>query len=187
MLKKITNRLEKLEETFGPPSEEEDRWGPMAKYRDELLRLAEERGEPIDDLKRELEAAGPARLWCDVARGYLEDHGIVQGSNESLAQVFARSLEIDTDALKVCMAQNRLSSELQKKFGATRDHLAHFIKNGCRKLAIVPRVGTERIVLSGRGALCDQFLSTVRLRFAGSGNVAAPITGIDSDFVYPLL
>jgi hypothetical protein len=42
----ISRRLEKLEKIFAPVPTCEDTWGSMAEFRDELLRLAEERGAP---------------------------------------------------------------------------------------------------------------------------------------------
>jgi len=42
-MKPINRRLEKLEKIFAPRVERES-WGEMAKFRDQLLRLAEQRG-----------------------------------------------------------------------------------------------------------------------------------------------
>src|SRR5580700_4065567 len=68
-------------------------------------------------------------------------------------------------------------------FADAGEHLAHLVENGCRKLAIVPGVRAEWVVLSRRGALSDQLLRTMRIRVARSGNVTPAITGIDSDFI----
>ena len=116
-MKAISRRLEKLEKVFAPVAEIEDRWGTMAEYRDNLLRLAEERGEPsVAELREELEQLGPLGLWRETARGYLSDHGFVQRGNESLAATMARALGINTDELRDCIAENRIGSALLERF-----------------------------------------------------------------------
>jgi hypothetical protein len=98
-------------------AESEDRWGRMAEFRDELLRLAAQRGEPpIAALAEELEELGPLGLWRESARGYLSDHGFVQSGGESLAETMARALGIRTQELRICIAENRVGAALQARF-----------------------------------------------------------------------
>jgi hypothetical protein len=116
-MKAISRRLAKLETVFAPVSTSEDVWGSMAEFRDELLRQAEERGEPsVAELREELERLGPLGLWREAARGFLSDHGFVQGGNESLAQTMARALAISTHELRVCIAEGRIGSALLDRF-----------------------------------------------------------------------
>jgi hypothetical protein len=89
----------------------------MAKFRDKLLLLAEQRHAPsVTALREELDRLGPAGLWRETARGYLCDHGFVQSGNESLAQTMARALGINTDELRVCIAENRIGTALLERF-----------------------------------------------------------------------
>jgi hypothetical protein len=119
-MRTITKRLETLEKTFAPLVKEEDRWGGMAEIRDELLRQAAERGEPfVSELRQELEAMGPLRLWTEVARGVLKDHGFEQEPSESFAQTMARALGINTDELRVHMDHGTLGSALANRFNTT--------------------------------------------------------------------
>jgi hypothetical protein len=116
-MKAISRRLAKLEEVFAPVAESEDRWGRMAEFRDEILRSAEERGDPsVTELREELERIGPSGLWLEAARGYLSDHGFVQSGNESFAQTMARALGINTDELRVWIAAGRIGSALVDMF-----------------------------------------------------------------------
>jgi hypothetical protein len=116
-MKAISRRLEKLEEVFAPVAESEDRWGSLAEFRDELLRLAEERGAPsVAQLSEELEQLGPLGFWREAARGYLRDHGFVQSESESFAETMARALGIDTDELRVWIAEGRIGSALLERF-----------------------------------------------------------------------
>src|SRR5258706_11920974 len=116
-MKTISRRLEKLEKTFAPRVEREAAWGAMTKFRDQLLRLAEQRGTaPIAQLKEELDAMGPIGLWFETVRSYLCDHGFVQGPSESLAETTARALGIDSSELRVCMAQGQLGAALMDRF-----------------------------------------------------------------------
>jgi hypothetical protein len=56
----IGRRLKKLEKIFAPVPKIEDRWGSMAEFRNDLLRQAEQRGEPpVVELTEELEQLGP--------------------------------------------------------------------------------------------------------------------------------
>ena len=116
-MKAIGRRLEKLEKIFAPVVESEDRWGRMAEFRDELLAQAEQQGATsVAEVGAELERIGPSGLWIAAARGYLSDHGFIQGGNESFAQTMARALGTDTDELRVCIAENRISSALLERF-----------------------------------------------------------------------
>jgi hypothetical protein len=116
-MRAISRRLIKLEKVFARVARSEDTWGRMAEFRDELLRLAAQRGEPsVAALAEELENLGPLGLWREAARGYLSDHGFVQSGNESLAQTMARALGIDTDELRVWIAEGRIGSALLDRF-----------------------------------------------------------------------
>jgi hypothetical protein len=117
MMRAISRRLEKLEKIFGPVPTCEDTWGSMAKFRDRLLQLAEQSDAPsIAELREELEQHGPSGLWREAARGYLSDHGYVQSEQESFAETMARALGINTDELRVCIAENRIGSALLDRF-----------------------------------------------------------------------
>jgi hypothetical protein len=97
--------------------ESEDSWGMMAEFRDRLLQLADQRDAlSVAELREELEQLGPLGLWREAARGYLCDHGFVQSRNESFAQTLARALGIDTDELRVCIAEGRIGSALLDRF-----------------------------------------------------------------------
>ena len=110
-MRAISRRLINLEKVFAPAIQSEDTWGQKAEFRDELLRQAEQRGEPsVADLRQELEQLGPLGLWRETARGYPSNHGFVQTGNESLAETMARALGNDTDELRVCIAENRIGS-----------------------------------------------------------------------------
>ncbi len=114
---KAISRLEKLEQVFAPLAESEDRWGSMAKFRDDLLRQAEQRGEPpVAKFREELEQLGPLGLWRETTRGYLRHHGFVQSEKESFAETMAQALGINTDELRVCIAENRIGSALLERF-----------------------------------------------------------------------
>jgi hypothetical protein len=116
-MKAIIRRLARLEEVFAPLVENEDRWGSMAEFRDDLLRQAEQRSEPsVADLRQELEQLGPLGLWRETSRGYLSDHGFVQSEKESFAETMARALGINTDELRVCIAENRIGTALLERF-----------------------------------------------------------------------
>jgi hypothetical protein len=84
-MRKIVNRLEKLEKVFARVAASATIWGSMAKFRDRLLQLAKHRdASSVAALREELERLGPAGLWLETARCYLRDHGFVQTGNESL-------------------------------------------------------------------------------------------------------
>jgi hypothetical protein len=116
-MRAISRRLEQLEKVFARVARSEDTWGRMAEFRDEILRQAEQRGDPsVAELSEELEQLGPLGLWREAARGYLSDHGFVQGGNESFAATMARALGIDTDELRVWIAEGRIGSALLERF-----------------------------------------------------------------------
>jgi len=116
-MRKIVNRLEKLEKVFARVAASATIWGSMAKFRDKLLLLAEQRdARSVAALREELDRLGPAGLWRETARGYLCDHGFVQSADESLAQTMARGLGNNTDELRVCIAENRIGSALLDRF-----------------------------------------------------------------------
>ena len=120
-MRKIANRLEKLEKVFARVAASATIWGSMAKFRDKLLLLAEQRdARSVAALREELDRLGPAGLWRETARGYLCDHGFVQSANESLAQTMARALGINTDELRVCIAENRIGKALLDRFREPR-------------------------------------------------------------------
>jgi hypothetical protein len=120
-MRAISRRLIKLEKVFARVAESATVWGSMAKFRDRLLQLAEQRGEPtVAELREELERLGPAGLWRETARGYLSDRGFVQCGNESFAQTMARALGISTHDLRVCIAEGRIGSALLERFREPR-------------------------------------------------------------------
>src|SRR5215467_4192504 len=108
-MRAISRRLTKLEKVFAPVVVREDRWGSMAEFHDDLLRQAEQRGEPpVAALREELEQLGPLGLWRETTRCYLSEHGFLQSEKESFAETMARALGINTDELRVCIAENRI-------------------------------------------------------------------------------
>ena len=116
-MRTISRRLEKLEKVFVRVAKSEDTWGSMAEFRDQLLRLAEQRGEPsVAGLREELEQLGPSGLWRETARGYLSDHGFIQTGNESFAQTMARALGISTHELRICIVDGRIGLALLERF-----------------------------------------------------------------------
>lgn len=56
-------------------------------------------------------------LWGETARSYLSDHGFVQTEKESFFETMARAFGIDTDELRVYVAENRIGSALLERFG----------------------------------------------------------------------
>jgi hypothetical protein len=56
--------------------------------------------------------------WASGAkqRACLGDHGFVQSEKESFAETMARALGMNMDELRVCIAQNRISSALLESF-----------------------------------------------------------------------
>ena len=89
----------------------------MAAFRGDLLRQAEQRGEPpVAELREELEQIGPLGRWRETARGYLSDHRFAQSEKESFAETMARALGINMDELRVCVAENRIGTALLERF-----------------------------------------------------------------------
>jgi hypothetical protein len=116
-MRAIDKRLVKLEKIFAPVDASEDRWGSMGKFRDDLLRQAKQRCEPsVAELREELEQLGPCGLWRETTRLYLNDHGFVQSESESFAETMARALGINTDELRVCVAENQIGTPLLERF-----------------------------------------------------------------------
>jgi len=115
-MRAISRRLTKLEKVFAPVPTSEDAWGKMAEFRDELLRQAEQRGEPVAELREELDQLGPVGLWRENVRRYLSDHGFVQSGGESFAETMARALGIRTHELRVCIGENRIGTALLERF-----------------------------------------------------------------------
>jgi hypothetical protein len=121
-MRKIVHRLEKLEQVLARVAKARTTWGSMARFRDSLLQLAEKKDpQSVAALRVELERLGPGGLWRETARGYLCDHGFTQSGNESLAQTMARALGINTDELRICIAENRIGAALLKRFSGTGD------------------------------------------------------------------
>ena len=69
---------------------------------------------------QELERRGPAALWRETAHGDLCNHGFVQSGNESFAETMARALGINTDELRICIAEGRIGSALLERFREPR-------------------------------------------------------------------
>ena len=89
----------------------------MARFRDELLRNAENQGAvAVAQLRKELDEGGPVGLWREVARSYLRDHGFVQTTHESFAETMARALGIDTEDLRAWIAQGQIGAMLVNRF-----------------------------------------------------------------------
>jgi hypothetical protein len=117
-MKTTSKRLQKLERMFAPRVDKEDDWGSMAGVRDEILNRAEQSGESCgSEIRNVLDKLGPAGLWRETVRSLLADHGFVQAGNESFAETVARSLDIGTDELRVCIAQGQIGSALLERFG----------------------------------------------------------------------
>ena len=111
-MRKIVNRLEKLENVFARVAASATIWGGMAKFRDRLLQLAEHSdASSVAALREELERLGPAGLWLETARCYLGDHGFVQSGNESFAQTMARTRDQHAQ-LRICIADGRIGQAL---------------------------------------------------------------------------
>jgi hypothetical protein len=116
-MKAISKRLERLETLFAPRAAKGDDWGSLTSVHEELLRLAARFGEPrCSEITAELDALGPAGVWNEAVRTLLADHGYVQTGDESFAETVARSLDIGTDELRVCIAQGQIGSALLDRF-----------------------------------------------------------------------
>jgi hypothetical protein len=61
--------------------------------------------------------SGPQAYGARPSEDLLAEHGFVQTANESFAETVARSLDIGTDELRVCIAQGRIGSALLERFG----------------------------------------------------------------------
>jgi hypothetical protein len=120
-MKTIDRRLQKLERSLALRVWNGDDWGSLASVRDEIVRLAALQGDSgAAEIKKQLNALGPHGLWLEAVRGYLKDHGFVQGGDESLAETMARALNIGTDQLRMRIAQAQISSALRDRFGEVR-------------------------------------------------------------------
>jgi len=116
-MRRLNNRLQKLEIVLARRAVGDDGWGGMAFLRDRLLRLAEPWGEAhVAEMKAQLDSLGPRGLWCEVCRTFLADHRIVQSRDESLAETIARALGIDTSDLTVLLQQGRIGAALIERF-----------------------------------------------------------------------
>ena len=113
----ISKRLLKLEKMLAPQAIEEDTWGGMAGFRDELFRRADREGDAhAASIRQELDVLGPNGLYCEVVRSFLARHEIVQSGDESFDETIARALGIDTGDLSALIAQGRLGSALLDRF-----------------------------------------------------------------------
>lgn len=120
-MRTISRRLEKLEKIIAPTVEKDDGWGSMAPLREQLLRQAQERGEPfVADMKKQLDAMGPLGLWSELARVHLGDHGFVQQGTESFAETMCRALGIGSSELRVSIQEGRLGRDLVNRFGGAK-------------------------------------------------------------------
>jgi hypothetical protein len=116
-MKTIRRRLLKLENMLAPQPIEEDAWGSMVGFRNELLRRADRAGEAhAASIRQELDDLGPHGLWLEMVRSFLARHEIVQSSDESFAETIARALGIDTEDLHASIAQGRLGCALLERF-----------------------------------------------------------------------
>jgi hypothetical protein len=97
-MKTFSKRLQKLERSRAFRVAGEDKWGALARFRDEIIGRAEQLGAAYgSEIRAEIDALGPAGLWRETARRLLADYGFVEGANESFAETMARVLGIDTD------------------------------------------------------------------------------------------
>jgi hypothetical protein len=116
----LHRRLEKLEKILAPSVAKDAGWGSLAVYRDQLLGEAKKRGEPVSDLKMQLDAMGPQGFWREVIRSYLDDHGFVQQAQESLAETTARALGIRVKQLVFCIEDGSVGRMLLGRFAGTK-------------------------------------------------------------------
>lgn len=115
----ICSRLQKLEKTL-VPAVAGAKWGNLADVRDKILRLAGHRGPAaVAELKIELDAMGPAGLWIETVRLHLQEHGFVQGSNESLADTTARALGISNQELTAHLMHGTIGKALLERFAGS--------------------------------------------------------------------
>lgn len=120
-MKTLGKRLERLERSFAARIDEADDWRGLENVRDAIHRHAQRQGEPrSSEIRTKLDALGPAGLWWEAARGLLANQGFVQTGGESFAETVARSLGIETDELRVRMAQGQIGSVVLQRFGDVR-------------------------------------------------------------------
>jgi hypothetical protein len=62
---------------------------------------------------------GPAGLLCEAVWGLPADHCFVQTGHESFTEKVARSLDMGTDELRLCIAQRQIGSALLDRFGGS--------------------------------------------------------------------
>ena len=116
-MRRLNNRLQKLEMVLARRAVGDDEWGGMAFLRDQILQLAKSRdGSDAVEMQAELDRLGPVGLWCEVCRSVLADHGFVQTASESFAETMARALGIDTSDLTVLLQQARIGKALIDRF-----------------------------------------------------------------------
>jgi hypothetical protein len=116
-MRRLNQRLQKLETVLARRAVGDDGWGGMAFLRDRLLRVAEPWGESrVAEMKAQLGSLGPRGLWCEVCRTFLADHGIVQSGSESFAETIARASGIDTSDLRALLQQGRIGAALIDRF-----------------------------------------------------------------------
>jgi len=120
-MKTIGRRLQKLERSLVPRVGNGDDWGSLASVRNEVVCQAERLSESYGAAIRvELDMLGPAGLWRETARSFLEDHGFVQSGAESFAETMARVLGIGTDQLRILIAKGQMASALLERLGEVR-------------------------------------------------------------------
>ena len=116
-MKTISRRLQKLERSFAYLARGGDEWGALARFRDETIGCAEQLGAACGaEIRAELDELGPAGLWRETARSLLADCGFDQSAEESFAETMARALGIDTDQLRILIAQGQIASVLLERF-----------------------------------------------------------------------
>jgi len=114
--RRLTNRLQELEKAFAPVLRT-DPWGSMACYRDEVLQLANQRGD-FEETKKHLDEIGPTGFYMEIVRHHLRPHGIEQLPNESFHVMLCRAMGYSGDQLKQCIQEGHLGKELVRRFGA---------------------------------------------------------------------
>jgi hypothetical protein len=116
-MRSLNKRLQKLEMVLARRAVGDDDWAGMAFLREQILHLAEAWGESrVAEMEAQLDSLGPLGLWREVCRSVLADHGFVQTGHESLAETMARALDINTDELRVCIAQGQIGSAWLERF-----------------------------------------------------------------------
>ncbi len=116
-MKTISRRLQKLESVLAPQAIEENAWGSMVSFRDELLRRADREGEAhAVSIGQKLDELGPHGLYCELVRSFLAHHEIVERGDESFAETIARALGIDTGDLSALIARGQMGSALLDRF-----------------------------------------------------------------------